>query len=762
MFEGIDSKCFHRSGVRRSAMGLPLVALVMAMAPVTAHAGEAAAAAPGDSDAIVVTATKRSENSMKVPVALSVFTGKTLEATGITDVMSLQVATPGLVFTSTGAYGQPYIRAVGSRLLQDGFDPSVATYVDGRYISRQSAISTDMLDISRVEILKGPQGTLFGRNASGGAIRIITNDVTDRFEGSMQAGYGDYNAREFRGVVNIPLATDLGIRVAAVDSQRDGYAKNLIPTGNPSWNDKDFSAVRSKLRWTPGKLDAKLTFSYWHQKDNDGNDTVALGPLNLDTGTAPVINGGKGGSTGVGPYQVATQVTGENQKREYATELNLKYDLGNMALSSITNYADYNSSLAFDGDGTSAVITDAIVHENDKTFSQELQLSSTNHGRIEWIGGLYYYNDEAIQETTINTGASYISQGRQDVKTISYAAYGQAGWHITDAIKLDVGGRFTHDEKDASIARTTIPGLAAVGVYPSPITASWSKFTPSAALNYTFGNNLVYAKFSRGYKSGGFNYPYPNAPVVSPEQLDMYEIGLKSQLFDHKVLLTLSGYYYDYTNLQISRAATGPNAITVTENAANARLYGIDADANWKVTPRLKLSGSVSLEHTEYVNYTNGDAKEYKGVVNGLGITPGMSDYGFNASGMGMLRAPKFSATATLNYELPVAGGKMPINLNYSYKSSYLFDFIVAPIATGGPNVGTAVDPQTGALRQRAYGLANGRIGFVPDHGSWEVAFWMKNIFNRAYFEDVVASGSGIRASYGAPRTLGGDLTIHF
>lgn len=638
------------------------------VAPVTAMAQEAEEAGSSYGE-IIVTATKRSENLMDVPVAVSAYTAESLVKVGITDSQSLSVANPSVVYNNTGALAQPYIRGVGSRLLQNGLDNSVATYVDGRYISRQSAIVLDFVDVERVEVLKGPQGVLFGRNASAGAIRIITKEVSDELEGYVRGGVGNYGQWKMEGAANVPLGETLGLRVSGMTSQRDAMTTNLVSDGNDDWDDKDFRTIRGKLRWQPSDaFDAKLTVNYWSSDDNSGNVTNAVGPLNFHTGIA------NGGITGTDRKHVATKVDGTNDKQELSTELDMKLDLGGITLQSITTYADLDNTLTFDGDGTSFAAVDAIIDEGSKAFSQELQLSSDGSGALEWIVGGYYYHEDTDQTTMIF--ASNVNQGLQNVKTESWAVFGQLKYHLTDNFSLTAGGRYTHDSKDVSLLASTARGTATTaGILarvPLNEDLSWKKFTPTVTAEYKIDDTLVYAKFARGYKSGGVNYPHTLGQVLKPEVLDMYELGLKTAFADRSVKLTLSGYYYDYSDLQVTRAAAGTNPpVVIIQNASNAELYGLDADVTWSVTPEFTLTGSLAWQHSEYKGYDDATAKVYRRALNPA-AGPGMIDVVFpNANGHQLLRAPKFSAFASANYDRHISASPSRVpRLNSSRKFS--------------------------------------------------------------------------------------------
>jgi iron complex outermembrane receptor protein len=310
---------------------MPIAAQAQSAEPQTNVAAQDEAPSSGD---IVVTAQRRSESMMSVPVAISAFSGDTLTKSGIATVQAVQIATPALVVNNTGPYFQAFIRGIGSRLLQNGFDPSVATYMDGRYISRQTAMSADLFDVQRVEVLKGPQGVLFGRNASAGAIRIITNEVSDQAEGMFKVGYGNYNHLTAEAMGNMPITDNFGIRISGITDQRDGFATNIDPRGRREWDDKNLTAVRGKARFDNGSVDANLTLSYWRQNDTSGNDLISVGVPALNSGIAA------GGTTGVGRKQVSTQSRFPIKKEEFAGEFDIGIDLGGARLTSTTTYAD--------------------------------------------------------------------------------------------------------------------------------------------------------------------------------------------------------------------------------------------------------------------------------------------------------------------------------------------------------------------------------------------------------------------------------------
>ena len=232
---------------------------------------------------LVVSAQRRTESAQEVPVALSAFSARALRDFGVTDTQSLQNVTPGLTYNNTGSSAQPYLRGVGTRFAFAGVEPSVSTYLDDRYIARAQATIFEFADVERVEVLKGPQGTLYGRNATGGAIRVITLDVEEELSGTITAGLGDYDLRVLSGTVNVPFTSAFGGRFSALIKQRDGYADNLVQTGVSELDDQDYQAFRAKFRWdVSNRATSRLTLQYTDREDNVGNDIVDLSPPGLN------------------------------------------------------------------------------------------------------------------------------------------------------------------------------------------------------------------------------------------------------------------------------------------------------------------------------------------------------------------------------------------------------------------------------------------------------------------------------------------------
>jgi iron complex outermembrane receptor protein len=709
---------------------------------------------------VIVTAQKRAESLQDVPVTVQAFSNEALTDFGISNTQDLQIVTPGLIINNTGASAQAYLRGVGTRFAFAGLEPSVATYLDDRYLSRAQASVFELADVERVEVLKGPQGILYGRNATGGAIRVVTLDVVDEFEGNLKATAGNYNQVGLSGTVNVPISDTFGMRLSAVMRERDGYADNLDPRGRDEFDDQDYQSYRAKLRWDMSEnITARLTVDYNDRDDNSGNDVVDLSPPGLSVGIA------LGGISGKDVDEVATAMDTTTDSEDWSASLRFDVALDALDFASITTYWDMEQNANTDADGTSIrLIDDPYALQKVDSFSQEFQFVSNTDGNLNWIAGLYYFQEnndqfEIVLDLTENPNAGiYASQGNQAVETTAYAAFGQASYAFTDSWSVTLGGRYSYEEKDVEISRFSEPAVVSLVRWPYEDSNNWSEFTPKASLEYNFDAGMVYLTYSRGFKSGGFNYaaslqnPITGepTPVLDPEILDMIELGWKTELLERRLRLNGALYYYDYKDLQVTRALADPNtgaSVNLTQNAADAKIMGLDLDATWMVTNALTVTLGLNILDSEYQDY-DAPANVFNASLTGQQV-PGMSPVVFDADGESLLRASDYSYFVSANYEFSVGDARLPLVVSYSYKDDYNFDFVA--------------DPLSDRLRQEGFGLLSARLTYIDPSENWEFALWGKNLTDEDdYFDDIVGNGTGIRGSHGSPRTYGVDVSYSF
>jgi len=731
-----------RSPRKRSAL-LPAAA-ALTLAPLL---GVAQAPSPDNSraglDTIVVTAQKRSENVQDVAMAVAAFDGDALIDAGVLDALELQAVVPSLTYNATGYMAQPYLRGIGTRQSTVGLEPSVATYIDDRYVARPFGAMFDMQDVERVEVLKGPQAVLYGRNAAGGAIRAITKDPRAPSV-ELVGRIGNYSERRLGVIAGGPLTDEWRGQISAAIEQRDGFATNLIASGRSMADDLDRAALRGKLLWDVTEtVHAKLGLSWWNYTDWTGRDVTAAGIPEANRGVALY-----GGVTSRERDKFATAITGDNDLREAAADLRFDVQLGDLALSSVTTYTDSTFEQTFDVDASSVVLLDLHATEPSDTWTQDFQLLSSASARLPWLAGvqlyhqdasnLYVFTDPVSAQPAFPPGTD-ISNGLQHVLTESYAAYGQVAYPFLDRWTATVGGRWSSEDKSVTLdaAADSVTNVPA----PYADARSWDEFTPHVALEYRRDFGLTYLSYSRGFKTGGYNYPASVNPVLNPETLDSYELGIKASFAGDRLRLRSALFDYAFKDLQVSRGGTG--AFITTENAASATVRGLETDVDAAITPRLSLAAGVAFIDSEYTDYVAGVLVPLTAPPFGSAPLAG----GLDARGRPLLRSPDEAAHVGIRYELALANGaRMPVSVDYSYKGDYYFDF--SPVV------------ETEWLKQDAYDVLNARVAYSSAAGGFEVGLWCRNLTDSTYYEDAVVQITSSRVSYADPRTWGIDFKL--
>jgi iron complex outermembrane recepter protein len=735
----------RQASPRELSAVLAAVWLTLVGEPCAAQTPDAAPEAGGTGHAtletIVVTAQKRSEESQDVAMAVAAFAADTLLDAGVTDAMQLQTVVPSLTYNATGYQAQPFLRGIGTRQSTVGLEPSIATYIDDRYVPRPFAAMFDMLDVERVEVLKGPQAVLYGRNAAGGAIRAITKDPG---EGSVEiAGRaGDYAARRLRITAGGPLADRWRGQISAVADRRDGFASNLVASGRRTADDVDRQAVRGKLLFdVTDSVTAKLTMSWWNYTDWTGRDVISAGPPEANRGVALY-----GGITSRERDEFATAIAGDNDLQEGAADLRFDVRLRKLDFASITTYTNDDFHQTLDVDASSTTLIDLTADEPSETWSQEFQLLSRDTAPLPWLAGAYFYRQDAANVYTFADSVSAqpafpvgtdISNGLQEVLTEAYAAFAQVGYPFAERWTATLGGRFNHEHKGATLE--AVPNTVTNVPAPYADARHWDDFTPRAALEYRGGFGLAYVSYSRGFKSGGYNYPASVNPVLNPETLDSYEIGVKADL-NNRVRLSSALFYYDFKDLQVSRGGTG--AFITTENAASGSVRGLEVDVGAALTPSLALEAGIALVDSAYEDYIAGVLVPLTAPPYGSAPLAG----GLDVRGRPLLRSPDDAAHVGLRYERRLRRGRIPVSVDYSYKGDYYFDFSAVPA--------------TEWLKQDSYGVLNGRVAYANADDGWEIGVWGANLTDESYYEDAVLVSASSRVSYANPRTWGIDFKL--
>jgi len=732
------------------------LAATTALASGVAHAQEVGVspdsgeeASQFDADAIVVTAQRRDQLAQDVPISLTAFGGAELEARGITDLSALVDSVPGFYFSNPSPL-RPYlfIRGIGTRTFDPGSDPSVGVFVDDIYIGNRSGASILPRDIEQVQILKGPQGTLFGRNAVAGALAYNTNNPTSELEGSITAGIGNRGAHSVVGVVSGPISGDsLTARLVAYGDYSDGYVTNLN-TGQRMGGVGD-TGVKLKVKASAdGGATAMLTLERLSRRTN------ILGSKNIN-----IVNGvplqffKKPGVIDVvvdDPYADFYNSDGPLRETMTAITARIEVPAGIGDFISITGYRENDQTSDYDLDSGSLDITRVFTVENTSQISQELRFVSDENGplsldgMLSLVGGLYFFHSEAYRQDRYQAGVDNRLDGIEQVgagnyQTESAAIYGQADFSITPQLVLSLGARYTKDWKEAQITVDADGvGFLVSETYSSPLlNRSFNSFDPRVALSYEITPDMmVYASWAKGFKSGGFQSLPGNLARAQtsfePERVTSYEAGIKSQWLGRALTANVAIWQSDYENLQVVRGILINGVLErVTSNAATSRLKGIDAELSLRLGRDFRVGANYAYLDAEYLDYIDG-----------------ATDY----SGTRMERAPEHSVQAFLQYTLPLSGDSdLTLRADQSYTSEVYFD----------PGQGMAsINPSLPLTVQSGYGLTGLRATY--ENGPIRVTAYVDNLLDKLYKTSDFTTGPLVYAFYGEPRTYGMNVSWTF
>ena len=684
-------------------------------APTQTTAQAAPAVAPADTAAsledIVVTAERRSESLQRVPIAITAVTARALERSGITGISALSQATPGLNFTTSAGQLSPFLRGVGSAAAAVGNSAAVATYIDGVYIPGMAASQFEFNNIERIEVLKGPQGTLFGRNSTGGVISVITRDPTFDPQLKVRLGYGNYDTIEGSVYASGGLSKTVAIDLAALyRKQYTGWSYNFA-TGEDVAKQRDI-LLRSKLLFTPSSA-TRIVLALDYALTNPANVSLNR-PYENTTTIIPIPHKGKFWDTNQDYYEPGRTEQG-------GASLTVEQDVGGAKIRSITAYRKQYGHNYIDLDATQVAGPTIEVIERSRQFTQELQLLSNGTGPFRWILGGFYLNGESKTAPFRNPVFSLFAD--QDVESIS--GFAQGTYEVAPGTRLTAGLRYTSDTYTFNDYRQPNGG-GPITVDPEQKNTQ-GKLTWRLSADHQFGKDVLgYVSYNRGFRAGTFNLTDASVPVLRPEVLDALEAGVKSDLLDHKLRANLAVYHYDFKDIQISRADANSQQ---TLNASSAKIWGIDADFDAVLTDRLTVNFGGAYVHGRYGSFLNAPIS----TPNPLGgniITVG------DATGNTIIRTPAFSGNVGFNYALPTEVGKFNLSATYYY------------------NAGWYTDPDN-RIKTPDYGVLSGSIGWTSNNGRYEARLWAKNLTNTEYYAYAVEIGPGDVSIPAPPRTFG-------
>ncbi len=670
---------------------------------------------------IVVTAQRRSETLQDVPIAVTAVQGKSLDAFGVTSSSMIATVVPGLNFKQTSATATPYLRGVGQNSASIGTESPVAIYVDNVYQPAAQANMFDLNSIQRIEVLKGPQGTLFGRNSSAGVINVVTRDPSLEASGEVRAGYANYDTWSGSVYATTGLTDTLAADVAFVArDQKDGwgFAPNIGQEIYKGWS----VTARSKWLWTPSDS-TKLTLigDYRHSHDTGTVATTIPGA----TGTGGVIN--------IGFYNSGVDTVPLANKKRASGSLELEQQIGGgITLVDILAYQDFRSFLSVDSDTTSAPLLKFLLEGKQRTLTNEVHLISPQDGPLTWIVGGFFMRDKVnsrVRQIGTIVPATFGTFLAIDayLLTTSYAAFAQSTLKLGDRTRVTGGIRYTADKRELEGLQHGSTTL----VIPNTAERKWNKFTFRAAIDHDFSDTVMgYMSFNTGFKSGAFNVFAPTSPPVNPEVVQAYEVGLKSEFFNKHLRLNIAAFYYDYQDMQLRQIQNG---VLLLSNAASSTIKGLDVDFEARPLHGLTIGGGFEFLDAKYGNFPGS-------LITVPRATGGNTSTFGAASGNRLIQASKFSSVLNVDYETETPIGKISIGGNYKHGSRIYWD----------PDNRLSMGPTD---------IVNGSLRWTDTSGHYLLTFWMNNILDEKYYSNATGTslGGDIYAAE-APRTYGVTL----
>jgi len=709
-------------------------------------------------DTVFVTAEKRSENLQNVPIAITAVTGETLEDAGVKEVGDLTQLTPSLQFGTRSTNVFIAMRGIGQAGQDIGSQSGVTVSLDGVPLLNHFMMNPAFLDIERVEVLRGPQGTIAGRNATGGAINIYSAAPDSEFGGSLTANIGNYSRKGLSGFLNVPFSDSVMGRVSFQRVTADGWLKNGFL--NKRNDDTDLSQIRGQLLVEPtDNFSIRGLIDYTRER-GDPSFNLLLGRALADVPSAVELPGYPYPQNDIDDLTFYENEPNKRDVEDLRATVIATLDLGeNTTLTSTTGYIDHDIDLTeIDVDLTPApTSTFPLIGLYASQFTQEFTLTSALNERSDLVAGLFYMHGDASEPLylTFGTLVNYLVYLPEETLD-SYAAYAQYRYDLTDKLRLTLGGRYTTDEKSYEMDATVLTTNTLLSEDDK-----WSSFTPRVVVDYMPNDNsLLYASVSKGFKSGGFNTLGDiTRPVntFNPESVWNYEAGAKISFFEQKLRMGLTGFYSDYTNLQATVFRLDPVTdvrYPRVENASTAEIKGVEFEFQAAPAEGLLFTGAVTHLDTSYGQFCNNDPLRptiptdpgcIGETVDGEPLPPGAVDL----TGNSLSQAPEWQYNVSGQYVFPISNTlEVSARADYKWQSKVYFDFYNNPLNT-----------------QDAYGLLNTSLGIGSRDETWALTAWVRNATDERYVSQgttTTSANPSRTGSIGMPRMYGVKLDYRF
>ena len=708
-----------------------------------------AQAADGAMEEIIVQAQRRSERMVDVPLTMSNVTGDEMAKAGVDATANLGQIVPAFRIDYNGAFAQPTIRGISTALANVGGGSAVGVYVDGFYNASPLTSDFELLNVSSIQVLKGPQGTLFGRNTTAGAVLVNTSDPSTEASVKTTLGYSRYDTVKAAFYGTTGLSDNVAVDLSLDYKAGDGFFEN-VSNGDDKIGEHTTWHARLGLKWEGENGSVKLRIIH-----DDRDDPISVNWSVYDDGggrfqTAAQTFGIPGAVWGreIGELAADPGFEPDYWSEIDAYQLTMEYDLGFADLTSYTQYRDELSFHDIEVDNSSIEMFRVSFHNFDELTTQEFLLNSKADSSFDWVVGAFYMNQKAGQsDFTIVTpalGTMYETFNEID----SWAVFADATWQAGEKLFVTAGGRYSYEENDGFWGCR--PNGVLFGVCPptTNVKDDWNDFSPRLSLRYDLTDySSTYATISRGFKAGLINVNGFATQTIDPEQLLSYEVGYK--MSNGTTRLEASAFYYDYEDLQVS-SYEGTRSITT--NAATSEVYGAELTVNHNVSEQLTVTFGLAVNHGRYDEYLQAPANQYDYVLDGAdtagvpngGATDGSADNRpVDVTGNNMIRSPDVTGNLALDYNMPFAGGQLNFYGNLYYSSKVYFD--------------AANNNEMDAFHQ-----LNLRAIWMPNDAQYTVALFLNNATDEEVITQVLPNGLGTGVSWSPPRTLGVNFTYGF
>jgi iron complex outermembrane receptor protein len=695
---------------------------------------------------IVVTAERRSTKLQETPIAVTAAAGDTLEERNINTLQDLSFSVPTLDMGLSLGQAHPAIRGIGASDIIFGADPRIAFYLDGVYVARPEAQVGALFDVDQVEVLNGPQGTLYGRNATGGAILVDSRKPTPEPTGYINLTAGNYGDFESSGALSGPIASTLFARIAFQTLYHEGYGRNL-ETGDQIDNARQQS-VRASFLWEPdGDFNFLLQSDYHREHDRDyASHYGGLGSL-TQPAVLPVGLALGGYLPAADSRDIANETDPSNDRNIYGVTGTATWKLSGVTLKSITGFRHDDFTLGNEVDPSSLSLAPLHIIQNARQVSEELQaLGETGPNR--WLAGISYFDEHLMGQEPVGLnllifgGPDFLAQGVNqagNVTTNSIALYLRDTYSFTDALSATLGGRYTHEKKtifnqfgfDLATPYSINNPVANAPPFPYSDEKSYNAFTPSGTLDYKFTPQVFgYLTVTKGFKSGGFNIGVFQ-PAFKPETIWDYELGLKTLFLDERLQINTSAFYYDYSNLQVS-IVQGTQVLI--QNAAKATIYGGEFQVTALPLQGVQLDLAIAALKSEYKDY---------GSIDPTNAGAGVQDL----TGNQLTQAPKFKVNAGAQYSWRLPVGKLTLRGEYIWVDDIYF---------------TPFDTRNSW--SPAHSKSNLFLTYAEAH--WTTTAFVRNLTNKTIVADAYNAtalvGFPVNATLEPPRTYGISVGYRF